>query len=64
MDAEISRKSEEQVRPRATFLLQRIYGLEDVRKATAVDVFILIRSGMRVQHLKVYVLRVFRYVFN
>ena len=64
MDAKTSRKSEDQVRPRATVLLQCINGPENVRKATWVGVFIFIRSGMRVQHLKVYILRVFRYVLN
>ena len=64
MDAETSRKSEDQVRPRATVLLQCIYGPENVRKATAVGVFVFILSGMRVQHPKVYVPRVFRYILN
>ena len=64
MNAETSRKSEDQVRPRATVLLQCIYGPENVRKATRVEVFIFIRSSMRVQHLEVYILRVFRYILN
>ena len=64
MDVETSRKSEDQVRPRATVLFQCIYGPENVRKVTWVCVFIFIRGGMRVQHLKVYILRVVRYVFN
>ena len=64
MDAETSRESEHQVRPRATVLLQCIYGPENVQKVTSVCVFIFIRCDMRVQHLNVYILRVFRYILN
>jgi hypothetical protein len=64
MASETSRKSENQVCPRVIFFLQSIYGPEHVRKATTVGVFVFILSGMRVQHQKVYVPRVFRYILN
>jgi hypothetical protein len=47
---------------RAIFSLQSIYKPKSVRKATRVGVFIFILSGTHVQHPKVYVPRVFRYV--
>ena len=59
IDSETSRKSENQMCSQAIFLLQPINRPKHVRKATAVDVFIFILSGMRVQHPKVYVPRVF-----
>ena len=62
MGSETSRKSENQVCSQAIFFLQSIYEPKNVRKAAAVDAFIFILSGMRVQHPKVYVPRVFRYV--
>ena len=64
MGSKTSRKSENQVCTRVIFFLQSIYGPEHVRKATTVGVFVFILSGMRVQHPKVYVPRVFRYFLN
>jgi hypothetical protein len=64
MGSKTSRKSENRVCPRVIFFLQSIYGPEHVRKATTVGVFVFILSGMRVQHPKVYVPRVFRYILN
>ena len=45
MGSETSKKFENQVCPRVMFFLQSIYGAENVRKATAVYVFIFILSG-------------------
>ena len=48
IEPETSRKFEHQLCPQALFFLQSIYGPKNVRKATAVDVFIFILSGMRI----------------
>ena len=63
MDSETFRKFEDQVF--ASNIFGSIYiWPKNVWKATAVDVFIVILSGMSVQHPKVYVSRVFRYILN